>query len=78
MLHSLKLNYWRETYENKMFIILFVVIALITVLMTFIGGNVLRMAPLDGAEWGLVAGLSIGMIVVDLIRKLVIKIFRKK
>lgn len=68
----------KDIKKNKMFIILFIVIALITILMTFIGGEVLRMAPLDGAEWGLVAGLSIGMIVVDLIRKLVIKIFRKK
>ena len=68
----------KNVKKNKTFIVLFVVIALITVLMTFIGGDVLRMAPLDGAEWGLVAGLSIGMIVVDLIRKLVIKIFRRK
>lgn len=68
----------KDIKKNKMFIILFVVIALITILMTFIGGDVLRMAPLDGAEWGLVAGLSIGMIIVDLIRKAIIKIFRKK
>lgn len=68
----------KDIKKNKMFIILFVVIALITILMTFIGGDVLRMAPLDGAEWGLVAGLSIGMIIVDLIRKAIIKIVRKK
>ena len=68
----------KDIKKNKMFIILFVVIALITILMTFIGGDVLRMAPLDGAEWGLVAGLSIGMIIVDLIRKAIIKIFTKK
>lgn len=68
----------KDIKKNKMFIILFVVIALITILMTFIGGEVLRMAPLDGAEWVLVAGLSIGMIIVDLIRKAIIKIFRKK
>lgn len=68
----------KDIKKNKMFIILFIVIALITILMTFIGGDVLRMAPLDGAEWGLVAGLSIGMIIVDLIRKAIIKIFTKK
>ena len=68
----------KDIKKNKMFIILFIVIALITMLMTFIGGDVLRMAPLDGAEWGLVAGLSIGMVIVDLIRKAIIKIFRRK
>ena len=68
----------KDIKKNKMFIILFIVIALITILMTFIGGDVLRMAPLDGAEWVLVVGLSIGMIIVDLIRKAIIKIFRKK
>lgn len=64
--------------KNKMFIILFIVIALITILMTFIGGDVLRMAPLDGAEWLLVIGLSIGMIIIDLIRKWIVKFFKKK
>lgn len=68
----------KDIKKNKMFIILFIVIALITILMTFIGGDVLRMAPLDGAEWVLVAGLSIGMVIVDLIRKAIIKFFRKK
>ena len=69
---------FKDLKKNKMFIILFVVIALITILMTFIGGDVLRMAPLDGAEWLLVIGLSIGMIIVDLIRKWIVKIFKKK
>ena len=68
----------KDIKKNKMFIILFIVIVLITILMTFIGGDVLRMAPLDGTEWVLVAGLSIGMVVVDLIRKAIIKFFRKK
>ena len=69
---------FKDLKKNKIFIILFVVIALITILMTFIGGNVLRMAPLDGAEWLLVVGLSVGMIVVDLIRKWIVKVFKKK
>lgn len=69
---------FKDLRKNKMFIILFIVIALITILMTFIGGDVLRMAPLDGAEWLLVVGLSIGMIIIDLIRKWIVKIFKKK
>ena len=69
---------FKDLKKNKMFIILFVVIALITILMTFIGGDVLRMAPLDGTEWLLVVGLSVGMIIVDLIRKWIVKVFKKK
>ena len=69
---------FKDLKKNKMFIILFVVIALITILMTFIGGDVLRMSPLDGAEWLLVVGLSVGMIIVDLIRKWIVKVFKKK
>ena len=69
---------FKDLKKNKMFIILFVVIALITILMTFVGGDVLRMAPLDGVEWLLVISLSVGMIIVDLIRKWIVKVFKKK
>lgn len=64
--------------KNKMFVILFVLISLITILMTFVGGDVLRMAPLDVAEWGLVLGLSIGIIIIDFLRKICIKFLTKK
>ena len=67
----------KNVKKNKMFVILFVVITLITIIMTFIGGEVLRMAPLDGAEWLLVIGLSLGMVVIDLIRKIVVKLLKK-
>ena len=67
----------KNVKKNKMFVILFVVITLITIIMTFIGGEVLRMAPLDGAEWLLVIGLSLGMVVIDLIRKVVVKLLKK-
>lgn len=67
----------KDIKKNKMFIILFVVISLITILMTFIGGDILRMAPLDGAEWLLVIGLTVGMVVVDLIRKTFVKILTR-
>lgn len=67
----------KDIKKNKMFIILFIIIALITIIMTFVGGEVLRMSPLDGAEWLLVIGLGLGMVIIDLIRKVIIKLLKK-
>lgn len=45
-------------------------IVAIQVLLTFIGGRVLRTAPLTPSEWGVVLLCAISMVVVDLFRKL--------
>lgn len=45
-------------------------ILLIQVLLTFIGGRVLRMAPLTLPEWGVVLLCAVSIIVVDIFRKL--------
>jgi Ca2+-transporting ATPase len=46
-------------------------IVVIQVIMTYIGGRVLRTAPLTSQEWLVVVVISLTMIVVDLLRKIV-------
>jgi Ca2+-transporting ATPase len=39
--------------------------------MTYIGGRVLRTAPLTAQEWTTVVVISLTMVVVDLLRKII-------
>lgn len=55
---------------NKGFLQVMALIAVIQVVMTFIGGRVLRTAPLSASEWGAVILFALSMLVVDLLRKL--------
>ena len=40
-------------------------------LLTFVGGRVLRTTPLNAHEWGVVVLFGASIIVVDLLRKLI-------
>lgn len=66
-----KLNVFDNITENKNFIYVMLLITVIQVVMTFIGGPILRTAPLTLPEWGVVALLSLIILPVGLIRKLV-------
>ena len=47
------------------------IIVIVQVAMTFIGGRLLRTAPLTLTEWGVVVVFALSIIVVDLLRKFI-------
>lgn len=67
-----KVNIFEYILENKGFIKVMGLITLIQVIMTFIGGDVLRTAPMNLAQWLTVLGIAVMIIPFDIIRKLVV------
>lgn len=65
------LNLLDHLGKNLAFVNVMVLIVAIQVVMTYIGGRVLRTAPLQADEWGAVIVIALSMVVVDLGRKLV-------
>ena len=65
------LNLLDHLGKNKAFINVMLLIVAIQVLMTYIGGRVLRTAPLTAQEWTTVVVISLTMVVVDLLRKII-------
>lgn len=66
-----KINIFDNITQNKTFLYIMALIAGVQVLMTFIGGPILRTAPLTLQEWGVVVLLSLVIIPVGTIRKLI-------
>ena len=66
-----KLNVFDNISGNKMFLYIMGLIVAIQVLMTFIGGSILRTAPLTLKEWSVVILLSLIVLPVGAIRKLI-------
>lgn len=55
---------------NKGFLDVMTLIVAIQIALTFVGGRILRTAPLNLEEWFVVIALSLSIIVMDLLRKL--------
>ena len=55
---------------NKGFLDVMTLIVAIQIALTFVGGRILRTAPLNLEEWLVVIALSLSIILVDLLRKL--------
>ncbi|MCI8539585.1 MAG: calcium-translocating P-type ATPase, PMCA-type [Oscillospiraceae bacterium] len=66
-----KLNIFDNIGQNRMFLYVMGLIAVVQVLMTFIGGSILRTAPLTLNEWGVVILLSLIVLPVGTLRKLI-------
>ena len=64
------LNLLKNISLNKGFVQVMALIVLIQVLLTYVGGRVLRTAPLNAGEWCVVLLFAVSMLVVDLLRKL--------
>ena len=64
------LNLLKNISLNKGFLQVMALIIVIQVLLTYIGGRVLRTAPLTASEWCVVVLFAVSMLVVDLLRKL--------
>ncbi len=56
---------------NKRFLQVMALIVLIQVVLTYIGGRVLRTTPLNMHEWLVVVAFSLSIIIIDLLRKAV-------
>ena len=65
------LNLLQNISLNKGFLQVMALIVAIQVLLTFVGGRVLRTTPLNAHEWGVVVLFGASIIVVDLLRKLI-------
>jgi len=68
-----KLNIFNHILENRGFLSIIILIFVVQVTFTYIGGSFLRTVGLTIPEWGLVIGASMVIIPFDLVRKLVMK-----
>ncbi len=67
-----RMNVFENIGRNKGFIQVIALIVVVQVIMTFVGGDVLRCYGLNLTEWGYVLLLAISVIPVDLIKKAII------
>ena len=63
------LNLLDHITKNPAFLYVMGLIVVIQVALTFVGGRGLRTAPLNGKEWCVVIGLSLTILVAELLRK---------
>lgn len=71
------LNLLENISLNKGFLNVMALIIAIQVLLTYVGGRVLRTTPLNMHEWLVVAVFAVSIIVVDLLRKAICKAMEK-
>ncbi len=64
------LNLLENIGRNKGFLQVMALIVAIQVLLTFIGGRLLRTTPLNASEWGVAVLVAVSLLVLDLLRKL--------
>jgi len=67
------MNLFDHIAENPGFLRVMGGIVIIQFLLTYLGGQVLRTAPLNGGEWGIVLLCALSMIIVDWLRKMLQK-----
>lgn len=67
-----EMNLFKHITENKGFLKVVALIFIVQFIMTIIGGDILRTAPLNLKEWLVVLGFSATIIPLDLIRKAII------
>ncbi len=70
------LNLFEHIFENKNFISIMVLIFVVQVIMTYIGGSILRTAALNGKEWLTIILLVFTIIPLDLIRKIIMNTYK--
>jgi plasma-membrane calcium-translocating P-type ATPase len=68
-----KLNVFEHIKENPGFLRIMGLITVVQIVMTFVGGEILRCKPLSVKEWLFVLALSVLIIPIDMIRKAVTK-----
>jgi magnesium-transporting ATPase (P-type) len=73
-----KLALLENITANRGFFIVIVVIFVVQMVFTYLGGNVLRTVPLTLREWGYIFGVCFIIIPIDLLRKIAVKKFLPK
>lgn len=68
-----KINLFENITGNKGFLKIIGLIAVVQIIMTYLGGHVLRCHGLDFVEWLVILAMSISIIPIDLIRKTIFK-----
>ena len=68
-----KINLFENINGNKGFLKVILIIVVVQVAMTYLGGEVLRCYGLTGSEWFFVILLSATIIPVDIVKKLIVK-----
>jgi len=66
-----KMNLLNHIAENRIFLSIMVLIFFLQIIFTNIGGNILRVTPLNVKEWSLVFVLALIIIPIDLLRKFI-------
>lgn len=66
-----KINIFDNISKNRTFLYVMALIAGVQVLMTFVGGSILRTAPLTPGEWGVVILLALIILPLGILRKLI-------
>ena len=72
-----EVNLFDNITQNKNFLKIMVLIAVVQVLLTYFGGDIFQCYGLSLAQWGVVLLLAFSIIPVDLIRKCIIKLKNK-
>lgn len=67
-------NPFAKISMNKGFLQIMALIIIIQIILTYIGGSLLRTVPLNLHEWGVVIIFAVSMLVVDLMRKMFMRI----
>jgi len=71
------MNLLKNINRNVGFLQIMALIVIVQLMLTFVGGKVLRMTPLTKVEWIIVVAMSFSMVIVDLMRKFVFKKLEK-
>jgi magnesium-transporting ATPase (P-type) len=69
-----KVNIFENIGKNKNFLMVMGGVIAVQITMTFIGGQVLRLAPLNFEEWLFVFALSMVVIPLNMLRKMIFKL----
>ena len=69
-----ELNLFDNITRNRNFLKIMALIAVVQVLLTYLGGDIFQCYGLDFAHWCLILILAFAIIPVDIIRKCVMKI----
>ena len=68
-----KINLFDHLFENSKFLGIMGLIAVLQIVFTYIGGDILRTVGLTLTEWLIVFGIALTIIPVGMIRKMIVK-----
>ncbi len=73
-----RLYLFSNLLRNKMFIIVMSFVVMVQICLIYFGGNIFRTVPLSFYQLTIVIAIAISVIPIDILRKLILRIFNKK